>query len=84
MQERLLSVSDLVSLTRRGSRRARRGSSLALTRPSGGFMITRFHFKGRQRVLRFDYLGPPWIFFFLVLFLERVLSLVLVLIRFLS
>ena len=41
-------------------------------------MITRLHFKGPRRILRFDYLGPPWAFFFLVLFLA------LVLLRFLS
>jgi hypothetical protein len=41
-------------------------------------MITRFHFKGPCRILRFDYRGPPWAFFFLVLFLA------LVLLRFLS
>jgi hypothetical protein len=41
-------------------------------------MITRFHFKGPRRILRFDYLGPAWVFFFLVL------SLALVLLRFLS
>lgn len=36
-------------------------------------MITRFHFKGPRRICRFDYLGPPVVFFAFIFILAIVL-----------